>query len=65
MAKLSKIDKLILKAKKEAKKSKWIRYCPQCRSTNVALYGQLVENGYWYKCNSCGYHAPSFPERKK
>lgn len=64
---LSKIDKLILKAKKKSKdkKKKWVRYCPKCRSTDVALWGQLAESGFWYRCRKCSYHASSFPEKAK
>jgi len=65
MTRLSKADKLILRAKEKAGKKRWIRYCPQCKSTDVILWGQLVENGYWYKCRKCDYHAPSFPEKAK
>lgn len=63
MPKLSKSDKLILKAKEKGRKKQWIRYCPKCRSTDVTLYGQLVDTGFWYKCRKCGYHAASFPEK--
>ena len=60
--KLSKIDRLVLEA---GRKKKWVRYCPKCKSTDVALYGQLVETGFWYYCRKCFYHASSFPEKAR
>lgn len=62
MPKLSKIDKLILKAGKKIKGTKkWIRYCPECRSTDVALRAHM--EAVWYYCRKCNYHSASFPEK--
>lgn len=56
---LSKADKLVLSA--AGKKRKWIRYCPQCKSTDTALWGNMETA--WYCCRKCNYRAPSFPEK--
>lgn len=56
---LSKSDKLILKAKKQRKKSR--RFCPVCKSTDVVLDARMEM--IWYRCRKCSHSAASFPEK--
>ena len=44
---ISKSDKIIMEAKKEHKKKKWIKFCPVCKSTNVIFASYYGEGDFW------------------
>ncbi|MBI2579231.1 MAG: hypothetical protein HYW26_05960 [Candidatus Aenigmarchaeota archaeon] len=59
MPKLSRIDKLVLKAGKQRKKAG--RFCPVCKGTDVVLDARMEM--IWYRCRKCSHSAASFPEK--
>ncbi|MBI4163039.1 MAG: hypothetical protein HY513_05120 [Candidatus Aenigmarchaeota archaeon] len=56
------IDKLIIQKRDARKGKKFVKYCPQCGSTEYEILGHTYS--IRYKCKKCKYFSDSFPEKE-
>ena len=60
--KASDMDKMIVKKRNQNKGKKFVKFCPDCGSTDYEILGHTYS--IRYKCKKCKYFSDSFPEKE-